>query len=226
MYTHAFFQDLATRLGLRPADQTDQTSDLYGNGRILSEPLVTWVVACPPDRWTDLGLPDQTSVVDHLIRFGSRLRCGWSSPLFVAACRSQMDLGIIKLLVEAHAAAGDFDTIGIAMTAAVERQNPLLPETLNVFLVPGVDPSERDYNGWDLLAHLASAERPVDMETVKRLLQAGCRTDLDGCECVEDEHRLYFDQILKEYAAWEESRDRVAAENAQTDPTYGPDWDR
>ena len=80
--------------------------------------------------------------------------------------------------------------------------------------------------GWDALVYLAVDGHSADPQVTDLFLSAGCRMDLDGCECVEDEHRLYFDQILKEHAQWKEQHDRLLAEHSPTDASYGPDWGR
>ena len=72
--------------------------------------------------------------------------------------------------------------------------------------------------------YLAAEDSPVDPQVTDLFLSAGCRTDLDGCNFVSDEHRLRFDQILKEQ--WKEKQGRLVAENSPADPTYGPDWGR
>ena len=84
----------------------------------------------------------------------------------------------------------------------------------------------QDDDGWDALVYLASGGYPSDSQVTDLFLSAGCRTNLDGCKRLLDEHHLRFDQILKEHAIWEKGRDRIAAKSVQADPTYGPDWGR
>ena len=88
----------------------------------------------------------------------------------------------------------------------------------------GCDPTAQDNDGWDALVWLAYGDRFTDPQVTDLFLSAGCRTDLDGCASVFDEHRLRFSQILKEQ--WKEQRGRMVAENFPADTSYGPDWGR
>ena len=102
-----------------------------------------------------------------------------------------------------------------------------LPMTLTLAdLLIKFDPATRDANGWDALVWLTYGSCLADPQATDLFLSAGCRTDLDGCDGISDEHRLRFNQILKEHAQWKEKLGRISAENSPTGTFYGPDWGR
>ena len=112
-----------------------------------------------------------------------------------------------------------------ALSWTARYQHPLIFELAKTLIDAGCDPAVRDDDGWDALVWLAHhANHPVDPQVTDLFLAAGCRTDLDGCGSISDEHRLRFDQILKEHAEWREKQDRLLTENSPTD--FPVDWSR
>ena len=112
-----------------------------------------------------------------------------------------------------------------ALWAAVQHQRRDF-ELAKLLVDAGCDPAVQSNDGWDALVCLAWDSRPVNPQVTDLFLSAGCRTNLDGCKCISDEHRLRFDRILKEHAGWKEKRIRLLTENSPTDTSYGPDWGR
>ena len=111
-----------------------------------------------------------------------------------------------------------------ALRCAAECQQPLSLELAKLLVDAGCDPTEQDRDGWDSFVCLADGSHLVDPQATDLFLSAGCRTDLDGCRLVDDEHRIRFDQILKEHAQWKESLGRMSAENSLADSPL--DWGR
>ena len=141
--------------------------------------------------------------------------------LWAAAYGQQpLPLELAKLLVDAGACDKR------VLSEAARWQQPLTLELAKLLVDAGCDPAAQDDDGWDALVFLAIGGHPADPQVTDLFLSASCRTNLDGCEYIEDKSRFRFDQILKEHAAWKENRDRVVAENMRADLTYGPDWDR
>ena len=143
------------------------------------------------------------------------------------AAQSQQPLTseLAKLLID----AGAFDNDDDALSRIISFQRPVVFGLAKLLIHAGYDPTAQNGLGWDALVQLASYDHgghPVDPQVTELFLSAGCRTDLDGCRFVDEEHRLRFDQILKKHAEWEEKRARIVAENSPTGTFYGPDWGR
>ena len=135
-----------------------------------------------------------------------------------AECQRPLTLELAKLLID----AGAFDKKPLSWAAIY--QQPLTLELAKLLIDASCDPTAQSGNGLDALVFLAWGGHPVDPQVTDLFLSAGCRTDLDGCTGIFDEHRLRFGQILKEHAEWKKQRDRLLAENS---PTGSPmDWGR
>ena len=104
---------------------------------------------------------------------------------------------------------------------AVQLQSVFLTADLVKTLVrkTGCDPAALDSDGYDALTHLALGLHEVSPEVTDLLLQAGCRTDLQGIV----EGRTTIRLLLQEHARWKAGQD-VAVEN--TPPDSAVDWDR
>ena len=137
-----------------------------------------------------------------------------------AQYQQPLTLELAKLLID----AGAFN--GSELWYAAMFQHSLTLELAKLLIDAGCDPVVHYGNGWDALVCLASDDHSVDPQVTDLFLSAGCRTNLDGCKCIEDEQRLRFDQILKEHAEWKEARNCLLAEHSPVDAFYGPDWGR
>ena len=175
-----------------------------------SEPLLTKIMWLDADQWTALGYAetDQVSVTRYLGDLGCRADGAWS-----AAARHQHPL--TPDLATALLDAGACDEY--ALSCAVQWQLALPLDLAKLLVGVECDPAAQNSSGWDALACLAWGGHPVDPQVTELFLSAGCRADLDGCECVEDEHRLRFGQILKEHAQWKAERlDRECASKSSS----------
>ena len=135
-----------------------------------------------------------------------------------ASFQIPLSLDLAKLLVDAGAFRED------ALSAAAEFQRPLIFELADLFV--GCNPAAQDDDGWDALVWLAHSGHPADPQVTDLFLSRGCRTDLEGCRTIDDEHCARFDRILKEHSEWKKERARLAVETSQADVLYGPDWGR
>ena len=214
-------KELVRRMGLRRTPDQGKTPihlSLYGSSR-EPKPLLTKIVCLNVAKWSALGYTetDRVSVVQYLSSLGCRTDGAWS-----VAVRNQqpLTLELAKALLDAGAFGKD------ALWIAAQWQQPLPLELVKLLIEVGCDPVEQDDDGWDALVHLAVGGHSVDPQVTDLFLSAGCRTNLDGCDCISGEHRLRFDQILKEHAEWKESLSRMVAESSPTNTFYGPDWSR
>ena len=137
---------------------------------------------------------------------------------WAAIYQQPLTLELAKTLID----AGTFNKW--SLPNAAQYQNPLTFELAKMLINAGCDPAVQGSDGWDALVSLAVGGRPADPQVTDLFLSAGCRTDLDGCKAIFDEHRTRFDQILKEHARWKEPRERVAVENAPTVFPSNLDW--
>ena len=137
---------------------------------------------------------------------------------YAAIHQQPLTFELAKLLLD----AGTFSKYALRSAAAC--QQPLTLELAKLLISAGCDPAAQNGDGWDALVWLAHGNRLTDPQVADLFLSAGCRTDLDGCTGIFDEHRLRFEQILKEQ--WKEAQNRLLTENSPTDIFYGPDWGR
>ena len=137
---------------------------------------------------------------------------------YAAEYQQPLTFELAKLLVD----TGAFDDK--ALRDAAYFQQPLPLELARLLISAGCDPAAQDDDGRDALVFLAIGGHLADPQVTNLFLSAGCRTNLDGCDRISDEHRLDFNQILKEQ--WKENLDRMSAEHSPTDAFYGPDWSR
>ena len=107
------------------------------------------------------------------------------------------------------------------LSEAALHQRPLTLELAKLLIDAGCDPAAQDGSGRDSLVWLAIGGYSVDPQVTDLFLSCGCRRDLDGYERLLDEHRLRFEQILKEHAEW-----KLAQECVPVDGSCDVDWDR
>ena len=194
---------------------------LYNSPYADAYPLLMQKMRLDAAAWAALGYTETDRV--SATRYLGSLGCRTDDALLVAAKHQQpLTFELAKLLID----AGAFDKG--ALSVAAIHQRPLSLELAKLLIDTGCDPAAQDgdgwRNGWDVLVFLADGGHPVDPQVTDLFLSAGCRTNLDGCECIEDEQRLRFDQILKEHTQWKEKQDRLLAENSPVDLPV--DWSR
>ena len=215
-------KELVRKMGLERSHGYEQSPihlSLYNSPYADAYPLLTQIMTLDTNEWQILGYAETDRV--SVTRYLGGLNCRTDDALSVAArWQHPLTLELAKALVDVGARDEN------ALWQAAVYQKPLTLELAKALVDVGCDPAAQDRDGWDALVCLAVGGHPVDPQVTELFLSCGCRTDLNGCEYVEDKFRLRFDQILKEHAVWEESRGRMLAENFPTDTFYGPDWGR
>ena len=223
---------------------------LYGCLPYTPAPLLTQIMRLDANAWVALGYDetDRVSVVRYLGSLKCRTDYAlttalqYQHPLTLELAETLIDAGgidkyalvlavryqqpptldLMKLLIDSGCDPSVQDLYGRdVLWAAAQYQQPLTLELTKALTSTGRDPAAQDGCGWDALVWLACGGHPVDPQVTDLFLSAGCRTDLNECTWIEDEHRLRFDRILKEHAEWKLGRECVA-----TSTSYGPDWGR